>query len=191
MDEQLKRRLIGATVLTSLAVIFLPMLFDGDTMIVENQRRTDIPPAPTEVFQSKQIQNEVLVPVAIDLTQKSEQTLVEKPVPVAKPEPVAKPVAVKKPTVVQKPAVTKKPTAGLSSWVIQVGSFSSKSNADNLVAKLRKGGFDTMDPQLTTVNGKRLYRVKVGPEINKANASKQLNGVNKISRTRGVVVRYP
>jgi len=186
VDEQLKRRLIGATVLTSLAVIFLPMLFDGDTMIVENQSRTDIPPAPTEVFQSKQIHNEVLVPVAIDLTEATPE-----PTPVEKPVPVAKPVAVKKPIVVQKPAATKKPAEGLTSWVIQVGSFSSKSNAEKLVAKLRKGGFDTLELQPTTVNGKRLYRVKVGPEINKANASKQLNGINKISRTRGVVVRYP
>ena len=51
---------------------------------------------------------------------------------------------------------------------VQVGAFSSKSNADNMVASVEKAGFDTY---LVQVDG--LYKVQVGAFANKDNAENQ------------------
>ncbi len=75
--------------------------------------------------------------------------------------------------------------------MIQVGSFSNQDNATKLVQRLRKAGLDTMPPQPVIVNGKQLYRVKVGPELDKANAEKLLKEVKKVAGLQGTVIRYP
>ena len=107
--------------------------------------------------------------------------------PAATPEPVIPP-----PKPAEKPApepTQNKP--GLSAWVIQVGSFSNQENAKKLVERLRTAGLDTMDPQPAVINGKQLYRVKVGPELDKGNAEKLLPRVKQVAGLQGTVIRYP
>ncbi len=49
MDKVLKQRLVGATILIALAVIFVPMLFDGgDDRDVRRDSALDLPPPPSE-----------------------------------------------------------------------------------------------------------------------------------------------
>ena len=60
----------------------------------------------------------------------------------------------------------KKATSKLVRWSIQAGSFSKKENAQNLVEKLRKQGMPA-----TIVTKGNLYRVKVGPELDKKKAA--------------------
>jgi DedD protein len=47
-------------------------------------------------------------------------------------------------------------------WVVQVGTFGQKANADRLVATIRRNGFDAFI-SATDRGGKPLYRVRVGP----------------------------
>lgn len=47
-------------------------------------------------------------------------------------------------------------------WVVQVGTFGQKANADRLVATIRTSGFDAFI-SATDRGGKPLYRVRVGP----------------------------
>lgn len=99
---------------------------------------------------------------------------------VAKPEPkhVAKPAAKPEPKVQAKPkkaepaapaekakpaAVTK--TAAESGYSLQLGVFSSKSNAEQMVAKARKAGFKS---SILPV-GKQ-YKVRIGPIADRAKA---------------------
>jgi DedD protein len=49
-----------------------------------------------------------------------------------------------------------------SGWVVQVGTFGQKANAERLVASLRKSGFEAF-VSATERAGKELYRVRVGP----------------------------
>lgn len=210
MSHDLKRRLIGATVLISLAIIFLPMILEHEPLMVDRGKMTPIPKAPNEKFDSSLIRDEVPEenpqPVAMNGSSEALPQPATAPAPSsepapaaqiaaadakpatdlepAKPEPIPEPV--KKPT--PKPAQTQ---PGLSAWVIQVGSFSNQDNAKKLVQRLRKAGLDTMDPQPAIVNGKQLYRVKVGPELAKANAVKLLPKVKKVAGLQGTVVRYP
>ena len=205
MDEQLKRRLIGATVLIALAIIFLPMLLSHKPVARHTGKMTALPVEPARDFDSTLLKD--IPPV--------QKLLVSEVVPIT-PAVAKKPVAVhaasqEKPKIVAKPKVEKKPVAAvvekpkkpiekkhassskkpLSAWVVQVASFSSRNSAEKLVKKLRKAGFDTMDPVAVTVKGKRYFRVQVGPELEKQRARKILPKINKIAGAKGQVVRYP
>ncbi len=53
MDPALKKRLIGASVLIVLAVIFLPMLFDGSEPVRSESVQLDIPVPPQRDFETR------------------------------------------------------------------------------------------------------------------------------------------
>ena len=165
MDEGLKKRLIGAAVLASLAVIFVPMLFE------EPPPRPPPLPAfpekpPTRDFASDMLRDEV--PAVT---------------------PLASPVEIEKPD--DPPSPAEAPRTGLTAWVVQVGSFSSAENAENLVKKLRDAALPTPDPELVDLRGQRYYRVRVGPVIQRAEAEGMVDKVNRISGTQAKVIRYP
>jgi DedD protein len=75
--------------------------------------------------------------------------------------------------------------------VVQVGSFSSRENAETLVAQLRKADLPTPDPELVDIRGKRYYRVRVGPVIERDEAEGMLEKVNTIAKTKAQVRQYP
>ncbi len=207
MSHDLKRRLIGATVLISLAIIFLPMILEHEPLMVDRGEMTPIPQAPDEKFKSSLIRDEVLedkpqaaanqvVPAAPQAAAEDSAPApaVEiKPTATADAAPTVKPEPVKQtPKPVEKPApAPEQAKPGPSAWVIQVGSFSNQENAKKLVQRLRKAGLDTLDPQPAVVNGKQLYRVKVGPELDKRNAEKLLPKVKQVAGLQGTVIRYP
>ncbi len=207
MSHDLKRRLIGATVLISLAIIFLPMILEHEPLMVDRGEMTPIPQAPDEKFKSSLIRDEVLEDkpqaAANQGAPAAPQAAAEDsaPAPAVEITPTAtadaastvKPEPVKQaPKPVEKPApAPEQAKPGPSAWVIQVGSFSNQENAKKLVERLRKAGLDTMDPQPAVINGKQLYRVKVGPELDKRNAEKLLPKVKQAAGLQGTVIRYP
>jgi len=172
MDEGLKKRLIGAAVLASLAVIFVPMLFEDPP-----SRPPPLPPLPSKPpvtdFASEMLRDEVsaVTPLALrPVAAEPEQTVV----PPAKPAP--------------KPP---KQRTGLTAWVVQVGSFSSRENAQKLVMKLRDAKLPTPDPELVDLRGKRYYRVKVGPVVERTEADGMVARVDAIAGTKARVQKYP
>jgi DedD protein len=58
-----------------------------------------------------------------------------------------------------------KPKTELSRWYIQAGTFSKKENALSLMERLRKQGLP-----VTMETAKGLYRLKVGPSLEKKRA---------------------
>jgi DedD protein len=54
-------------------------------------------------------------------------------------------------------------------WAVQVGSFASRENAERLARELKGKGFDSHVSE-SSGNGKRLWRVRVGPEPDRASA---------------------
>lgn len=166
MDEGLKKRLIGAAVLASLAVIFVPMLFEEPP-----SRPPPLPPLPEQPpirdFASEMLREEI--PAVAPLA------------PVAEAEAEIRPA----------PAVERKPRTGLSAWVVQVGSFSSQENAQKLVERLREAELPTPDPELVDIRGRRYYRVRVGPVIERDEAEGMLAKVNEIAGIKAQVRQYP
>jgi DedD protein len=75
--------------------------------------------------------------------------------PPSSEEPRSRPAAAAKPE-----AAT--PARDAGGWVVQVGTFGQKANADRLVASLKRAGFDAyVSPSAR--GDKSLYRVRVGP----------------------------
>lgn len=182
MDEGLKKRLIGATVLVSLIVIFVPMLLEKESVVSTDLEENIIPDKPDTDFPSR-----VLPLETEDLSKPppAETEPVEKvtqPVPkkeVAKKEPEAK----SKPDPVIKDKKEPAQRVGLTAWVIQVGSFSQRSNADKLVKTLHGEKYSAFTDQVD-VKGKILHRVLVGPEVDKKRAEQMLVKLNKFLKTK-------
>jgi DedD protein len=196
VDEQLKRRLVGAVVLVALAVIAIPMLVgqrpgaDGDRLDV------DLPLGELAPFDSRLLRDEIPGPETVII---APATIVkpfqEQPTeaPKAPPQP-PKPVAAAKP-----PPASPQPKSAsdsahppqLKAWVIQVGSFSQLDNARDLVTRLRKAGFDTMEPESATVGGKTVFRVQVGPEADRKRAERLVPKIKQVANLTGTVMSYP
>jgi DedD protein len=61
------------------------------------------------------------------------------------------------------------PAAGADGWVVQLGSFASRDNADALAKGLRAKGYRAFVSEFRG-SGRVLYRVRVGPEQDRARA---------------------
>jgi cell division septation protein DedD len=67
------------------------------------------------------------------------------------------------------------PTVGSkSTWTVQLGTFSSRPNAARLVGALKSRGFTAFIAESTVNNGRKLFRVRVGAEKDRAAAQKLL-----------------
>lgn len=192
MDEGLKKRLIGATVLVSLVVIFVPMLLEKEPVVSTELKEDIIPDKPEGSFSSK------LLPLE---TEDLSKPPMEEPMPVqeetsANQESETEAKAPEE-TKEQRPATQDKkedaPTrVGLSGWVVQIGSFSRSDNAEKLVKELQAKKYAAFTDQVD-VNGKILHRVLVGPEVDKKRAEQllaKLNDLLKSKKLTGKIKRY-
>lgn len=206
-DINLKQRLVGAVVLVSLAVIFIPLILDGRDPSVNYITKSNIPPKPERDFVSRVIplkpspvpQPEVVNPgVAAEPSGAKPEPKVaaklEKDLPPVEAVPPAskatKEVAEPEPQVEAKPKTVAKPKTGLSAWAVQVGSFDSKQNAYALRDKLRKQGFTAFVDTLYNKDTPS-FRVRVGPEIKREQAEDVQAKLDKLLKTRTIVVKYP
>ncbi len=194
MDEALKKRLIGAAVLASLAVIFVPMLVEEPA---DREPLDSVPEAPpARPFESSLLREEVpLPPLATPPTRPRAEVATAPEAPTVEPRPAPEPTDGRSPSAVaaektaDEPSTS--PSAGLAAWVVQVGSFSSLDNARKLVERLRKAGLQVLDPEPVELRGKALFRVQVGPVLERKRAEAMLPKVNKIAGTRGRIRSYP
>lgn len=171
--DQLKRRMVGAMVLVSLAVIFVPMLLDK--RITDDQVGAVIPKRDTGPF--------------------DERLASQAPEPIERAEPAAEAFDPNRlpPTAAGVPGPGSSdpaPVTAPSAWVVQVGSFSQQDNASGVAAKLRAAGFDTV-VEPVTLEGQTLYRVQVGPVIEEAGAEALRASIKDKLQLDGKVRRHP
>lgn len=194
MDEGLKKRLIGATVLVSLVVIFVPMLLEKEPVLSTDLKEDVIPDKPEVEFSSR------LLPLETEDLSEPPPMEMEEPVPVQEEVNVVQDTKVVKnelkPSVKPKTTPDKKtepdPRVGLSGWVVQVGSFSKRDNAKKLVKELRSKKYAAFSDQVD-LKGKILHRVLIGPEVDKKNADLLLVKLNKLLESKklsGKIKRY-
>ena len=211
LDKAYKQRMVGALVLVALAVIFLPMLFSRQ----DEQRQVTVEaPAAPQAPVMPQVQVEpVAVPEPQALPQEpvpsddeiAQQESAVPAVPVAPtPAPAAKPAApAPVPALAAKPAtapaqpITAAPgkpdttqsrvdANGLSvSWSVQLASLSSRESAEKLQKTLRSQGYNAY---IRTADGKN--RVFVGPLIERAEADRLRDLLNRQQNLKGFVVRF-
>jgi DedD protein len=161
VDDGLKHRLVGAVVLVSIAVIFLPVLLDGDPDQYKDRHEFNLPEKPERTR------------VAVDLdTNPARSRLEHLADGEQRLQPAQKVVGIDLTAGSDQPAAPASPMAahpGLKAWAIQLGSFASETNAYVLRDRLRKAGFSSF-VQVVKVDSRDLFRVRVGPELDRKRA---------------------
>lgn len=190
VERQLKERLIGAAVLVAVAVVMVPEMFSGpgeslkpeavSTKLVTNQIKTysvELQTAQSGAELPAAVESPAERPLDETQTMQAnpESSEVGPPPDVQKPQAVGidtpdkaavKPEAVKPAST----ATVGKPTGG---WMVQVGSFSAQDKAEQIAAKLKGQGYPAFVGSVK-VNGKTLYRVRVGALAERAAADATL-----------------
>ncbi|WP_449431848.1 SPOR domain-containing protein [Pseudomonas putida] len=209
LDKGMKQRMVGALVLVALAVIFLPMLFTREDEMrqvrVEAPQAPAMPslpevkvepvavpqpqPVPEEPLQAPVVVNESTAPATtpsqpITPSPQTQASKAQAPAPKVDARPAATPapaVAAAKP-----PAASKIDVNGLPvSWSIQLASLSNRAGADKLQNTLRSQGYNAY---IRTAGG--MNRVYVGPLIERAEAERLRDVINRQHSLKGLVVRF-
>lgn len=173
MEEKSKHRLIGALVLLSLAIIFLPSLIyrDNATQEIIVRSQAPIPPAPT--IEPVEISSP---PTPLEPAVRQESTLLFEP---EEPTPTEE-------TIVS-PRLTEKGVP--EGWLIQVASLSLKKSAEVLVSRLKADSYSAYWESAQTQQGER-YRVFVGPQIDKARAEKAKAAIDQSYKVSSRLLRF-
>jgi DedD protein len=78
--------------------------------------------------------------------------------------------------------------ANPESWAVQLGSFSDRINASNLMKKLQDAGFSAYVHNSKTVHGD-LIRVLVGPQLHRSDASKIQKQLQRQFSLKSIIVK--
>ncbi|WP_122671068.1 SPOR domain-containing protein [Pseudomonas viridiflava] len=212
LDNVFKQRMVGALVLIALAVIFLPMLFtrqdESHPVQVDAPAAPQAPagqqvqvepvsvpepqalpqePVPDEdnVAASNQPPSMPIAPAPAAQAPATAAPQAAKPAPAPKPTP-APAAPVTPPAAPSKAAPSGVDANGLSvSWSVQLASMSNRANADNLQKTLRTQGYNAY---IRTADG--VNRVFVGPLIERAEADRLRDQLDKQQKLKGIVVRF-
>jgi len=92
--------------------------------------------------------------------------------------------------IVPTPAQHPPAASGLHAWVVQLASLSRESNAVALRDRLRRAGFKAFVERVR-VNGKPVFRVRVGPELDRDRAEALRRRLQQTQNLRGIVLVYP
>lgn len=216
MDQTTKQRLVGAIVLVGAILWIVPVFLDGPAeepatisetvelpgvSLNANQRETvDLTPArvpasttlprPADSKPEEKKAEAAPEPKTPTITEPPKQAAVTEKAPEKKPV-----VETKAPEVVKTPpaAESKTPPPAVSTgsnfWAVQLGSFSSKENAERLAASLRKQGMAAFLTELGR-DGTTLHRVRVGPVATREAAEKLVADLNAKGH-KGQVVSHP
>jgi DedD protein len=180
MDQKLKQRLIGAVVLVSLAVIFVPVILEGPRD--EWAPRDHTIPEPPNLGYSEP--TELPLPMPVPAVGKPQHGGDDAAIPAAVPEPPAAPAP--RP-VVKTPTPTSEKPSLATGWYVQVGSFSQTDNADRLRDRLRAAGQPAHRQSVKTgqVTG---YRVLVGPSKTRPLAEKLQKSLSAKQQLKGIII---
>ncbi len=205
MEVRVRERLIGALVLVAIVVLFVPAILKGRD------------PAPVEP--PSQPTRRIEVPIGNAEPQADEQILVPEPVPAAPPaiaearpkpatnsgkaaerqqessasdsagrdSPAEPATPISRPEPIQSSSSAARPQA--PAWAVQLGAFSNRAKAEQLVAELRKRRYSAFVLEYRAT-GQVLYRVRVGPEQDRERAEEIAARLSK-DGFQTVVARHP
>lgn len=172
VDAKLKQRLTGAVILTSLAVIILPLLLDG-TEDDRQRKISQIPEVPHIDINNITVQ---------DVEEKIEQ--MERASEAQLPQEV-----VDETDYESSPDFIFDKNQLPVSWSIQLGSFQNEENATRLRAQLREGSYRSYILHAKTNEGE-IYRVFVGPSSSKESLIEIIGEIEAKLKLKGRIVRY-
>ena len=188
MKQGTKQRIVGTIVIASLALIFLPIIFDGQGSH-QTQTASRIPEQPVVPILPEPQQSRPVIISDADLVVTETKT---------EPERVTKTIEESASDLIEVSASESNftldiPTlnsAGLpNGWSIRLGSFSEASNATNLMQRLQTAGYKAyirdIDSEQVELTG-----VFVGPWLERALVNDYIDQLRDEFQLEGMVVRY-
>ncbi len=161
MDQDLKQRLVGAVVITALAAIFVPMLFDDPIEPDERYQNLEIPALPPEMIEET---IDEMVLNSGDVIQGFDSEVREE--------------AVSRPSDITAP----------QRWFLQVGIFSQQENALGLRDRLRAKGYRASAVSVQN-EGSEMFRVLVGPELVESKLQRVQRNIERDFDIKGILFR--
>lgn len=190
MDNRLKERLVGASVLVVLAVIFIPMLLDGPDSSRRIRQSVDLPPADERTTESATDRKTVRIdlrgstgesgesgrddeqpsaaandePAEVDLTAGQDEMQTTPSQQPSQSKPAQTQAAATETVETSEPVptvVTPAQQRPAGAWTVQVGSFGNSDNADALAERLKAMDYAAFVSRYD--DGSRIhFRVRVG-----------------------------
>ena len=211
MEERFKERLVGATVLVLLAVVFVPMLLDAPRE--EREALPDpIPERPRGGFTTKTItlgepetprldaeierEHRRHAQEAAAAPRDSAGTPATAPASTTRDEtsPAAAPqesaAAAQESAAAPQESAAEAAGTAPDGWAVQLGSFTVSKNALALRDRLRAKGYTAFIESGFTATG-AVSRVFVGPELDRGRAESSMAKLRREMQLEGIVVRYP
>ena len=199
MNQGAKQRIVGTVVLLALALIFLPIIFDGEGSY-QAQVSSRIPETPIisilpEPTQSRPVMVgnvetiEPEVATTVSLIEEVAELVEEPSVAIATAEPISD-VEITESAPAFSREVLQLSDAGLpQGWVVRLGSFSDSENASNLVIRLQDAGYKAYSRVMRS-SQESLTGVFVGPWLDRGQVNEYQQTLQEEFSLVGLVVRY-
>jgi DedD protein len=202
MESRAKQRLTGAVILVALFVLLVPELLTGPrdahptadsssedglrryTIDLDAQNASGQPMAPAGNDAPVALP-EVATPMSAPPETAAPATT-PAPVPVPAPAPQVAPPPATNPMAPTNNVAAAAPRAEPGTFVVQLGSFGSRENAERLVRDMTAKGFATFIAPITS-NGRELYRVRVGPTRDRASAEALAAELKRVGQSGSIV----
>lgn len=202
MNQAMRQRVVGSLVLGCLAIILIPVLLDGEG-VVAPPLASSFPPAP--VFATDPVPLP-LRPTVVDSADGAGLAPADGTIALPAVAPLAAPVANQEIDALEAAVAAvmardqeavptsdntpQREANGLPrSYVVRLGSFGDKANADGLLQKLLAANHKAYSRQVQTTNG-TLQVVYVGPVLTSAEAGSLLATLAQDFQLQGVVETF-
>lgn len=216
--QRLRQRLWGATILIAIAVIVLPLLLDGSGSESQFRRVESLRQEPTRVINADGTRQTVPIPetnantAGVDSSagqapegflQRLKRRFTESPTEDTDARAFTAPTEPQTPAELEQnsePApLNDLPSAAPEAesdtaitdhraWVVQAGSFREEANALAVRDRLRRDGFPSF---VSISNDGEVFRVRVGPMVNKQQAGSVQARVMELLGREAIVMPYP
>ncbi len=162
MDQELKQRIVGAAIITALAAIFVPMLFDDPVDETGKKiNQLSIPDIPARLQQA----------TSVKLPKSTEDVMSVSP---------------------RKPLTSvgsfSDGEGTLTRWFLQVGIFNQQANALALQNQLRNKGFAASVTQDDSGQAIK-YRVRIGPEMTRGKAEQIKQELDRVDHIKSFIFK--
>ena len=186
MNQNTRQRIIGTVVLAVAAIVLLPAIFDGEGSY-QAPLQTQIPETPQRADQTDPAltDTEATTVSANDDSPQAEVAVS----PVSSSEPPSSAPVTAAASDSRDVTAALDPRGLPEAWSVRLGSFSSQTNATNLVARLQGDGHRAYTRRLDSSQGP-LTAVFVGPLVDRAAAQTLLEQLRQNYQLSGLVVRY-
>lgn len=199
MTPTQKHRLIGFAVIVSIAVIALPMLFDGAGYRQHERLEVDIPPEPEPLaYQTYAPENPRLADTS-ELPPPQQASAPDSSAAIRTPEPEPEVADSPQQAAEQQDAAATAKTEALSleekpsldeqgvpvAWTLQLASFKDKNNASALNKRLQDKGYKAYIRHKDD-----LHKVFVGPDLQRSSIEQLKQDLQQEFKLSGLILRF-